>query len=97
MELELETKIMSDAGERILKEEKMESIEKELASFEIKKGKLQRKLDSVTLDLKNCQESNFEECKELRGLIKEQNQIIIDLRVGLAYQKEINKQSKSPF
>ena len=27
----------------------------------------------------------FEECKELRGLIKEQNQIIIDLRVGLAY------------
>jgi hypothetical protein len=46
MELELEAKIMADAGERKLKDDKLFSLEKEVSMLTSLKGKLERKVAS---------------------------------------------------
>jgi hypothetical protein len=46
MELELEAKIMADAGERKLKDDKLFSLEKEVNMLTSLKGKLERKVAS---------------------------------------------------
>jgi len=66
MELELETKIMSDAGERAVKEEKLANLMKMVMSFELVKGKLERKLASVQEDLKRAYDEKYEESKEMK-------------------------------
>ena len=72
MELELETKIMSDAGERQIREEKWEILQKAMAGFDKVKGKLERKCASLQVDLDRANEQKYLECKEMQETIKDQ-------------------------
>lgn len=71
MELELETKIMSDAGERQIKEEKFETLQKSMAEFEKVKGKLERRCASLQVDLDGAFDQKYKEGKEMQEIIKE--------------------------
>ena len=88
MELELETKIMSDAGERAVKEEKLQNLEKAMASFDKVKGKLERKLTSVQDDLKRAYEEKYQDSKDMKQKIMDQSKQIVELQVALVYEKE---------
>lgn len=71
MELELETKIMSDAGERQMKKEQLEILQKSMAGFDKVKGKLERKCASLQIDLDSAFDQKYKEGKDMQEIIKE--------------------------